>query len=107
GWQKPCYLLVDEGYEKSFKDLMEKTDWDNYGTGKNPKCNQCMAHCGYEGTAVNDLFSHPIKALKVSLRGPKTTGDMAPDLPVLYQQQDEVTIRMMDNKVRQDAADVQ
>lgn len=84
GWQKPCYLLVDEGYAKTFKELMEDTNWDNYGSGRNPKCDNCMAHCGYEGTAINDTFSHPLKALRVALRGPKTEGPMAPELPVTY-----------------------
>jgi len=84
GWQKPCYLLVDEGYASTFKELMETTDWDNYGFGNNPKCDNCMAHCGYEGTAVNDTFSHPLKALWTSLRGPRTEGKMAPDLPIRY-----------------------
>lgn len=84
GWQKPCYLLVDEGYAKSFKELMEETQWKNYGVGRNPKCDNCMAHCGYEGTAITDTFSNPLKALKVFLRGPKTTGPLAPELPILY-----------------------
>ncbi|HET6631185.1 MAG TPA: adenosyl-hopene transferase HpnH [Rhodanobacteraceae bacterium] len=84
GWQKPCYLLVDEGHVPTFKQLMEETDWNAYGTGRNPKCDNCMAHCGYEGTAVEDTFAHPIKALVASLRGPRTSGAMAPDLPVLY-----------------------
>ncbi|HET7370675.1 MAG TPA: adenosyl-hopene transferase HpnH [Gammaproteobacteria bacterium] len=84
GWQKPCYLLVDEGYVPTFKQLMEETDWDNYGFGKNPKCDNCMAHCGYEGTAVDETFAHPIKALMASLRGPRTEGPMAPELPILY-----------------------
>jgi hopanoid biosynthesis associated radical SAM protein HpnH len=81
GWQKPCYLLVDEGYATSFRELMDGTHWDSYGTGRNPKCNNCMAHCGYEGTAVDDIFSHPIRALGVLLRGPKTAGEMAPEPP--------------------------
>ncbi len=51
GWQKPCYLL-DEGYAKTYKELIEETDWANYGRGNNPKCENCMAHCGYEPTAV-------------------------------------------------------
>jgi hopanoid biosynthesis associated radical SAM protein HpnH len=84
GWQKPCYLLVDDGYASSFKQLIEDTDWDNYGTGRNPKCANCMVHCGYEPTAVNDTFAHPLKALKVYLRGPRTEGPMAPELPVRY-----------------------
>jgi hopanoid biosynthesis associated radical SAM protein HpnH len=81
GWQRPCYLLVDEGYASTFKELMEETDWDRYGTGRNLKCANCMAHCGYEATAVNDAVKHPLKALRVFLRGPKTDGPLAPELP--------------------------
>jgi len=80
GWQRPCYLLVDEGYAPTFKALMEETNWDRYGTGNNPKCANCMAHCGYEATAVNDAMSHPLKALSVALQGPTTEGPFAPDL---------------------------
>jgi hopanoid biosynthesis associated radical SAM protein HpnH len=82
GWQKPCYLLVDEGYAPSFQALMEETNWERYGFGRNPKCAQCMAHCGYEPTAVNDALAHPLKALKVSVLGPRTSGVMAADEPV-------------------------
>ena len=84
GWQRPCYLLVDEGYAPTFKALMEETNWDRYGTGNNPKCANCMAHCGYEATAVNDAMGHPLKGLRVSLRGPKTEGPFAPELPTTY-----------------------
>lgn len=84
GWQKPCYLLVDEGYAPTYKALMEETEWEKYGVGINPKCANCMAHCGFEGTAVNDTFTHPLKAMRVALFGPRTEGAMAPDLPVLY-----------------------
>jgi hopanoid biosynthesis associated radical SAM protein HpnH len=51
GWQKPCYLMSD-GYVKTYKELVEETDWSKYGRGKHPKCENCMAHCGYEPTAV-------------------------------------------------------
>ncbi len=84
GWQRPCYLLAEGGYAPSFRALMEETDWDRYGTGRNRKCDNCMAHCGYEGTAVDDTVAHPLKALKVFLRGPCTEGPMAPELPALY-----------------------
>ncbi len=77
GWQKPCYLLVDEGYAESYAELMSTTAWDDYGIGRNSKCNNCMAHCGYEGTAVADTFADPLKALLVSLRGPRTEGPWA------------------------------
>jgi hopanoid biosynthesis associated radical SAM protein HpnH len=79
GWQRPCYLL-SEGYAPSFKALMEETDWDSYGTGKYEKCANCMVHCGYEATAVTDTIKHPLKALKVFLKGPETEAPMAPDI---------------------------
>ena len=81
GWQRPCYLL-GEGYVKTFKELMETTEWDKYGTGKYEKCADCMVHCGFEATAVMDTVSHPLKALGVALRGPRTEGAYAKDLPV-------------------------
>ncbi|WP_432261211.1 adenosyl-hopene transferase HpnH [Cupriavidus sp. TMH.W2] len=79
GWQRPCYL-VGEGYTKTFRELMEETDWDAYGTGNYEKCADCMVHSGYEATAVADTFAHPLKALGVSLRGVRTSGAMAPDI---------------------------
>ncbi|MBK8907728.1 MAG: adenosyl-hopene transferase HpnH [Rhodospirillales bacterium] len=79
GWQRPCYLL-GEGYAGSFRELIEDTDWDRYGTGNYEKCADCMVHCGYEPTAVNDTISHPLKALRVALLGPRTDGPMAPDI---------------------------
>ena len=81
GWQRPCYLL-GEGYAQSFKELMETTDWDAYGTGNYEKCADCMVHSGYEATAVMESVKHPIKAAMVALRGPKTDGAMAPDVPL-------------------------
>ena len=56
GWQKPCYLL-NEGYYKSFQELLDKTNWAEYGAKSgNPKCADCMVHCGYEPTAANEAF---------------------------------------------------
>jgi hopanoid biosynthesis associated radical SAM protein HpnH len=79
GWQRPCYLL-GEGYAPTFRELMESTDWDRYGTGNYEKCADCMVHCGYEPTAVTDTVRRPFKALKVALRGPRTEGPMAPEI---------------------------
>ena len=79
GWQRPCYLL-GEGYASSFKELMETTEWDNYGTGRYEKCADCMVHCGYEPTAVTDTVNNPLKALMVWARGPKVDGPMAPEI---------------------------
>jgi hopanoid biosynthesis associated radical SAM protein HpnH len=56
GWQKPCYLL-NEGYYKTFKELIEQTKWEDYGRASgNPKCQDCMVHCGYEPTAAMDAM---------------------------------------------------
>ena len=84
GWQKPCYLL-GEGYVKTFKELMETTDWDSYGTGRYEKCANCMAHCGYEPTAANAAISNPLSALWTAVRGVRTTGPMAPEIPLVQQ----------------------
>jgi hopanoid biosynthesis associated radical SAM protein HpnH len=90
GWQRPCYLL-GEGYAKTFRELMDTTDWDAYGTGNYEKCADCMVHSGYEATAVNDTVLHPLKAMKVALKGVRTAGPMAPDVPVDKQRPAEYT----------------
>jgi len=80
GWQKPCYLL-GEGYVSSFKELMETTEWEKYGTGKYEKCSNCMAHCGYEPTAAMDAVKNPLKLFKLSnMFKIKTEGPMAPEI---------------------------
>ncbi len=81
GWQRPCYLLA-EGYASSFRELMETTEWETYGTRNYEKCADCMVHCGYEATAVRDTVAHPLKALRVALRGVRTEGEMAPEIPL-------------------------
>ena len=84
GWQKPCYLLVGEGYAPSYQALIDDVDWSSYGVGRNPKCANCMVHCGFEPTAVNDAVSHPLKAMRAWLFGPRTEGPMAPEPPLTY-----------------------
>ena len=79
GWQRPCYLL-GEGYTKTFKELMEATDWDLYGTGNYEKCADCMVHSGYEATAIQDTLRNPLKALAINLRGVTTDGEMKPEI---------------------------
>jgi hopanoid biosynthesis associated radical SAM protein HpnH len=79
GWQRPCYLL-GEGYARTFRELMEETDWDSYGVGNYAKCANCMVHSGFEATAVRESVKHPLTALKVMARGVRTDGPMAPDI---------------------------
>ncbi len=81
GWQKPCYL-IGEGYTKSYTELMETTDWDSYGTGRYEKCANCMAHCGYEPTAADAAISNPLRMMALMLRGIRTEGPMAPEIPL-------------------------
>ena len=81
GWQRPCYLL-GEGYAKTFKELMEETDWDSYGVGNYEKCANCMVHSGFEASAVADTVKRPLTALSVMLRGVRTEGPMAKDIPI-------------------------
>ena len=81
GWQRPCYLL-GEGYVKTFRELMEETDWDGYGVGNYEKCADCMVHSGFEATAVQDAVRNPLKAALVALRGVRTEGPMAPEIPL-------------------------
>jgi hopanoid biosynthesis associated radical SAM protein HpnH len=81
GWQRPCYLL-GEGYARTFRELMDETDWDAYGTGRYEKCADCMVHSGYEASAVKDTFARPLAAATVALRGVATRGPMAPDIPL-------------------------
>jgi hopanoid biosynthesis associated radical SAM protein HpnH len=101
GWQRPCYLL-NEGYTRSFKELMEGTDWDRYGTGNYEKCADCLVHCGYEPTAVNDTVRRPLKALGAALRGVRTEGPMAPEIPLERQRPAEF---VFDALVRQAMTD--
>ncbi len=79
GWQKPCYHL-SEGYYKTYQELIEKTDWKKYGTGNYEKCTNCMTHCGYEPSAIQDIFNSPLKAISKKMLGIKTTGPIVEEV---------------------------
>ncbi|HEX5193556.1 MAG TPA: adenosyl-hopene transferase HpnH [Solirubrobacteraceae bacterium] len=68
GWQRPCYLMSD-GYVSTYKELIETTDWDKYGRGRDPRCDNCMAHCGYEPTAVLKSTGSVKESLRAVLQG--------------------------------------
>lgn len=66
GWQRPCYLMAD-GYAQTYRELIEDTDWESYGRGRDSRCANCMAHCGYEPTAVMatmNSLSESLRALR-------------------------------------------
>jgi hopanoid biosynthesis associated radical SAM protein HpnH len=81
GWQRPCYLL-GEGYVKTFKELIDDTDWDRYGVGAYEKCANCMVHCGFEGSAVTASVRNPLMLAKLAVTGIRTEGAMAKDIPL-------------------------
>lgn len=65
GWKGPCYLITDQ-HHASFRDLIDNTDWDKYGYGNDPRCENCMVHCGYEPSAalgVNKKLGDTFKML--------------------------------------------
>jgi hopanoid biosynthesis associated radical SAM protein HpnH len=66
GWQRPCYLM-NEGYVPTFKQLMEETEWDRYGYGRDARCTNCMAHCGYEATAVEATLKNPVHGVRAGM----------------------------------------
>lgn len=66
GWQRPCYLMGD-GYTATYKELLETTDWSKYGRGNDPRCDNCMAHCGYEPTAVLATTSSLRQSIRAAL----------------------------------------
>ncbi len=66
GWKGPCYLITDI-HHASFDDLLNKTPWENYGKGKDPRCENCMVHSGFEASAalgVNSRLGDAFKMIK-------------------------------------------
>jgi hopanoid biosynthesis associated radical SAM protein HpnH len=68
GWQRPCYLMAD-GYAKTYQELIESTDWEKYGRGRDPRCENCMAHCGYEPTATLETMHSLRQSLRALVTG--------------------------------------
>lgn len=67
GWKAPCYLITDKHYD-TFDGLINETNWDSYGHGRDPRCENCLVHCGYEATsATGSNFSDTLKMAKWSL----------------------------------------
>ena len=69
GLEGPCYLITDTHHD-SFDDLLNKTHWENYGYGKDPRCENCMVHVGYEMSAavgVNSRLGDTLKMIKWQL----------------------------------------
>jgi hopanoid biosynthesis associated radical SAM protein HpnH len=54
GWRSPCYQILDTHYP-TFAELMERTEWDSFGEGRDPRCAQCMMHSGFEPSVVRQM----------------------------------------------------
>ena len=67
GWRRPCYLIADE-HAPTFVELMETTDWGAYGFGRDTRCDNCMMHCGYEGSSLIDAMGKPSALLELAWR---------------------------------------
>jgi len=80
---------------------MEETDWDSYGTGNYEKCANCMVHCGYEPTAVINTIAHPLKALKVAMRGVDTEKPMVADIPLENQRPAQFVFEALTAKLKE------
>ncbi|MGE5238895.1 MAG: adenosyl-hopene transferase HpnH [Chloroflexota bacterium] len=72
GWKSPCYLITD-AYYQSFDELMEKTPWDRYEAGTDPRCKNCMVHSGYEATVMRTVFSNPADLFRLAFWNMKKT----------------------------------
>ena len=102
GWQRPCYLL-NEGYCQTFQELLDTTDWSKYGRKSgNPKCADCMVHCGYEATAVADTFGS-LKAfarvVKLTLLGAERE-ELPPNEPPLNHHDDSGESTSEEERIR-------
>ena len=79
---------------------MEEPDWNAYGTGNYEKCADCMVHCGYEPTAVSDTVNHPLKAIKIFLRGVNTEKPMVEEVSLAGQRKAEYEYENIVNHTR-------
>jgi hopanoid biosynthesis associated radical SAM protein HpnH len=68
GWREPCYLLGDR-HTQDVNDLYSDDIWEKYGVGKDPRCANCMMHCGFESASIFSAMSSPKAALKLIKEG--------------------------------------
>ena len=71
GWKGPCYLMTDAHYP-TFDEFINKVEWEKYGRGRDPRCEDCMVHAGYEASAVlggNKKLGDTWKMLSWTLSG--------------------------------------
>ena len=66
GWKGPCYLIT-ETHHDSFNNLLNNTEWEKFGPGNDPRCENCMMHSGFETTAalgVNGRLGDTLKMVR-------------------------------------------
>jgi len=68
GWREPCYLLGDR-HTQNINDLFSEDLWERYGVGKDPRCANCLMHCGFESASIYQAVDHPLDAIKMIRKG--------------------------------------
>lgn len=63
GWKGPCYLITDDHYA-TFDQFMGATNWEYYEKRIDPRCQNCMVHCGYEASAQRETLGSMKDSLK-------------------------------------------
>lgn len=58
GWRSPCYLIADR-HCATYREMIDSTDWNSYGVGRDSRCRDCMVHCGFEPTAALMVNKQP------------------------------------------------
>jgi len=66
GWKSPCYMITDAHYA-TYRELLESTDWAALGPGRDPRCEHCLVHCGFEPAAVLAANRHIGDAVRMAL----------------------------------------
>lgn len=67
GWKAPCYVMSDyvktPGHYPTYREVLEKVDWQSYGVvdgqARDPRCENCLMHCGFEPAAALGLSPKP------------------------------------------------
>ena len=62
GWKAPCYLMTDGHYAR-YQEMLDGVDWTRYGmangVARDPHCENCMVHCGYDPSGALGINYRP------------------------------------------------
>jgi hopanoid biosynthesis associated radical SAM protein HpnH len=58
GWKGPCYL-IEGGYYGTWQEFWKGVDWDYWESRRDPRCQNCLMHSGFEPSVVRKLAESP------------------------------------------------